>query len=83
MWPGVEHMLLGWDHLLFVAAVRHLAGSARRAAGQSSLFALGHSTTLLIAALAGRRVNPVAVDVVALSLVFVGAVGLLGVGERR
>ncbi|WP_217240209.1 HupE/UreJ family protein [Streptomyces sp. AC555_RSS877] len=84
LWLGTEHMLLGWDHLLFVAAVLLLAGSARRAAALISLFALGHSTTLLIATLAGWRVNPVAVDViVALSLVFAGVVGLLGAGERR
>lgn len=59
-------------------------GVARRAAGLISLFALGHSTTLLIATLAGWRLNPVAVDVVvALSRVFAGVVGLLGAGERR
>ncbi|WSP95898.1 HupE/UreJ family protein [Streptomyces sp. NBC_01233] len=84
VWLGTTHMLLGWDHLLFVGAVLLLAGSARRAAGLISLFALGHSTTLLIATLAGWRVNPVAVDVViALSLVFTGVVGLLGAGHRR
>ncbi|MGW7440163.1 HupE/UreJ family protein [Streptomyces sp. NPDC054849] len=84
VWLGTTHMLLGWDHLLFVAAVLLLAGSARRAAGLISLFALGHSTTLLIATLAGWRVNPVVVDVVvALSLVFAGVVGLLGAGQRR
>jgi hydrogenase/urease accessory protein HupE len=84
LWLGTTHMLLGWDHLLFVAAVLLLAGSARRATTLISLFALGHSTTLLIATLASWRVNPVAVDVVvALSLVFAGVVGLLGAGERR
>ncbi|MFI8386739.1 HupE/UreJ family protein [Streptomyces sp. NPDC085540] len=83
VWLGTTHMLLGWDHILFVLAVLLLAGSARRAAGLISLFALGHSTTLLIATLVGWRVNPVAVDVVvALSLVFAGVVGLLGAGHR-
>jgi hydrogenase/urease accessory protein HupE len=28
---GIEHMLLGWDHLLFVAGIVLLAGNARRA----------------------------------------------------
>lgn len=84
VWLGTTHMLLGWDHLLFVAAVLLQADSARRAAGLISLFALGHSTTLMIATLAGWRVNPVAVDVVvALSLVFASVVGLLDAGERR
>ncbi|SHN26524.1 HupE/UreJ family protein [Cryptosporangium aurantiacum] len=80
---GFEHMLLGWDHLLFVAGVLILAGEVRRAVALISLFALGHSTTLVVAALAGWRVDALLVDVViALSVVFVGVAGLLG-GPRR
>jgi hydrogenase/urease accessory protein HupE len=79
IWVGVQHMLLGWDHLLFVGGVALLAGTARRAASLISLFALGHSFTLIVAALDGWRVNPVLVDIaVALSLVFVGVAGVVG-----
>jgi hydrogenase/urease accessory protein HupE len=79
IWVGVQHMLLGWDHLLFVGGVALLAGTAKRAASFISLFALGHSITLIIATLAGWRVNPTVVDIfVALSLVFVGVVGVMG-----
>ena len=76
---GAEHMLLGWDHLLFVLAVVLLAGELPRAAKFISLFVLGHSTTLIAATLADWRVSPTAVDVViALSIAYVGAVGLRG-----
>lgn len=76
---GFQHMLLGWDHLLFIGGVVLLAGQLRRAAQLISVFVLGHSTTLLVATLAGWRISAVLVDVViALSLVFVGAVGLTG-----
>ncbi|GAA3233654.1 HupE/UreJ family protein [Dactylosporangium siamense] len=77
VWLGITHMLLGWDHLLFVAGVALIAGQARRAAGLISLFALGHSVTLIAASLAEWRISPVKVDlVIGLSVVFVGAVAL-------
>jgi len=79
VWLGTTHMLAGWDHLLFVGGVLLLAGTVRRAAKLISLFALGHSITLFTATVAEWQVNPVLVDiVVALSLVFVGVVGLIG-----
>ncbi|MEO3786739.1 HupE/UreJ family protein [Actinocorallia sp. B10E7] len=78
-WSGLFHMLGGWDHLLFVAGVVLLAGTVRRSAQMISLFALGHSTTLIVATLAEWRLDPLLVDVViVLSLVFVGVVGLIG-----
>ncbi|MFR9779491.1 HupE/UreJ family protein [Micromonospora sp. MS34] len=79
VWLGTMHMLAGWDHLLFVGGILLLAGEMRRAAKLISLFALGHSVTLFTATVADWQVNPVLVDiVVALSLVFVGVVGLRG-----
>ena len=38
---GIEHMLLGWDHLLFVAGIVLLAGSPRRGAKVISAFVVG------------------------------------------
>jgi hydrogenase/urease accessory protein HupE len=74
---GFEHMLLGWDHLLFVAGVLLIAKDWIRAAKLISVFVLGHSTTLIIATLAGWRVDAGLVDVViGLSVVFVGALGM-------
>jgi hydrogenase/urease accessory protein HupE len=79
VWSGFTHMITGWDHLLFIAGVVLLAGQAKRAAKLISLFAAGHSTTLIIATLAEWRISAVAVDVViALSVVFVGVVGWFG-----
>lgn len=76
---GMEHMLLGWDHLLFIVAVVVLAGAARRAAKLISLFAAGHSLTLIVATIAEWRINPELVDVViAMSIAYVGVVGVRG-----
>lgn len=76
---GIEHMLLGWDHLLFIVAVVILAGAPRRAAKFVSLFAAGHSLTLVVATLAEWRVDPDVVDVViALSIAYVGVIGVRG-----
>src|SRR5215218_10357471 len=76
---GIEHMLLGWDHLLFIAGVLILARGARRAAKLITAFVLGHSATLIVATLAGWQVDAGLVDVViVLSVVFVGLLALLG-----
>ncbi|MEO5665331.1 MAG: HupE/UreJ family protein [Nocardioides sp.] len=75
---GIEHMLLGWDHLLFVAGIVLLAGSPRRGAKVISAFVAGHSLTLVTATLAGWQVNATLVDVViVLSVAFVGGYGML------
>lgn len=77
---GIEHMLLGWDHLLFVAGVLLLARDTRRSAKLISAFVLGHSTTLIIATLAGWTVSATVVDaVIGLSVVIVGALGMFRV----
>jgi hydrogenase/urease accessory protein HupE len=76
---GFEHMLLGWDHLLFIAGVVLIAGTVKRAATMMTIFTLGHSITLLVATLARWQVNAVLVDaVIALSVIFVGIVGWRG-----
>jgi hypothetical protein len=76
---GIEHMLLGWDHLLFIAGVLLLAWRIGRAAKLISAFVVGHSTTLIIATLAGWTINAGVIDaVIGLSVFVVGAVGLYG-----
>ena len=76
---GIEHMLLGWDHLLFVLGIVLLAGTPMRAAKLISLFVAGHSLTLVLGTLNEWRVSPAVVDgVIALSVVFVAALGLRG-----
>jgi hydrogenase/urease accessory protein HupE len=79
LWLGAKHMLLGWDHLLFIAGVVLFAGGARSAAKLVSIFVLGHSITLMVATLAGWQIDPTRVDaIIALSLVYVGVQGIRG-----
>ena len=76
---GVEHMLLGWDHLLFVLGIVLLAGQMQRAAKLISLFVLGHSLTLIAGTIFEWRISTAFVDaVIALSVVFVAVLGLCG-----
>lgn len=80
---GIEHMVLGWDHILFVAGILLLASGVRPAAKTITAFVLGHSLTLITATLAGWQIDPTAVDVViVLSVAVVGGFGMLG-GPRR
>src|SRR5688500_12452957 len=79
VWIGFWHMVGGWDHLLFILGVVLIAGALKPAAKMISLFVLGHSLTLIIATVAGWKLNATVVDVViALSLVYVGLRGLMG-----
>ncbi len=76
---GIEHMLLGWDHLLFILGVVLLAGRVDRAAKLITTFVAGHSFTLILATLMDWRLSPTLVDiVVALSVVTVGVIGVRG-----
>jgi hydrogenase/urease accessory protein HupE len=77
LWLGTKHLLLGWDHLLFIAAVVLVSGSLWRATKMLSLFVLGHSITLALATWQEWTVSTTFVDiVVALSVVAVAAAGL-------
>ena len=83
VWLGIRHMLGGWDHLLFIAGIVVLAREWKLAAKLISLFVAGHSTTLLVATLAGWRLDAEAVDVViAASVAYVGWRILQGRPER-
>jgi hydrogenase/urease accessory protein HupE len=48
---GIEHILLGWDHLLFVLALVLLIGWGRSLLWTITAFTAGHSVTLALAAL--------------------------------
>lgn len=48
---GVEHILSGFDHLLFVLALMLLVPNIRRLLGTITGFTIGHSLTLVLAAL--------------------------------
>jgi hydrogenase/urease accessory protein HupE len=75
---GIEHILIGPDHVLFLIGLLLLGGSLWRLATIVTAFTVGHSVTLSLAAL--DVVNPpssIIEPTIALSIVFVGADNLL------
>jgi hypothetical protein len=71
---GVEHILLGIDHLLFVLALLFLVGSWPRLIGTVTAFTLAHSLTLAAATFGWIKVPQTPVEAaIALSIVFVAA----------
>jgi len=61
---GAKHMVTGYDHLMYLAGVIFFLRSLRDVAAFVSLFALGHSITLLFGVLADVHVNVYAIDAV-------------------
>jgi hydrogenase/urease accessory protein HupE len=75
---GIEHILIGPDHVLFLIGLLLLGGSLKKLALIVTAFTIGHSITLSLAALdifspPSRIVEPA----IALSIIFVGADNLL------
>jgi hydrogenase/urease accessory protein HupE len=71
---GVEHILTGFDHLLFVLALLILVQGTRRLIATVTAFTLAHSLTLAGAALGFLHVpGPPVEAAIALSIVFVAA----------
>ena len=74
-WPylylGAKHMVTGLDHLLFLAGVVFFLRGLRDVAIYVSLFALGHSLTLILGVMFELNANPYLVDaVIGLSVVY-------------
>jgi hypothetical protein len=68
---GAKHMVTGYDHLLFLAGVIFFLYRLKDVATYVTLFAVGHSTTLLLGVLGGIHVNPYLVDaIIGLSVVY-------------
>jgi hypothetical protein len=69
---GVEHILTGIDHLLFVSGLLLLVTGVRRLLFTVSAFTLSHTVTLTLATLGFVHVPPAPVEaVIALSILFV------------
>jgi hydrogenase/urease accessory protein HupE len=80
---GVQHILIGPDHILFLIGLLLLGGSLRRLAVVVTSFTLAHSITLSLAAL--RLFSPparVVEPLIALSIVYVGIDNLMVRGGR-
>ncbi len=71
---GIEHILLGFDHLLFVLAFTLVVASRRRLVLALSGFTIGHTITLAVATLDWVQVpGPPTEAAIALSVVFLAA----------
>ena len=75
---GIQHILIGPDHLLFLVGLLLLGGTLRQLALVVSAFTVAHSITLTLAALniiipPARIIEPA----IALSIVYVGADNLM------
>jgi hypothetical protein len=81
---GIEHILIGPDHILFLVGLLLLGGTLSRLALIVTSFTIGHSITLSLAALdilspSARFIEPL----IALTIVVVGADNLLVLRGRR
>lgn len=71
-WLGIEHILLGVDHLLFVAALVMLVRSKHQLLLTITAFTIAHSITLALATLGVLNVpGPPVEAIIALSIMFV------------
>jgi hypothetical protein len=79
---GAKHMVTGYDHLLFLVGVIFFLYRTRDVAAYVTLFAVGHSATLLFGVLGGTHVNAYLVDaIIGLSVVY-KALDNLGAYQR-
>lgn len=79
---GAKHMVTGYDHLLFLLGVVFFLYRMRDVGVYVTLFAVGHSVTLLLGVLGGLHVNPYLIDaIIGLSVVY-KAMDNLGAFQR-
>jgi hypothetical protein len=71
LYLGAKHMITGYDHLLFLAAVIFFLYRLRDVVTYVTLFTIGHSLTLLAGVLGGIQANPYVVDaIIGFSIVY-------------
>lgn len=74
---GVQHILSGVDHLMFVAALLFLVGFRRRLIGTITAFTVAHSITLACGAFGWLTLRPPPVEAtIAMSIVLVASEAL-------
>ena len=82
MYLGAKHMVTGYDHLLFLAGVIFFLYKLKHIAVYVSLFAIGHSLTMLYGVYFGVNVNAYVIDaIIGLSVVY-KALDNLGAYQR-
>ena len=71
MYLGAKHMVTGYDHLLFLMGVIFFLYRPKHVVQYVTLFAIGHSITLLFGVLANLQVNAYIIDaIIGLSIVY-------------
>lgn len=71
MYLGAKHMVTGYDHLLFLVGVIFFLYRPRHVVQYVTLFAIGHSITLLLGVLADLQVNAYFIDaIIGLSIAY-------------
>tara|TARA_R110000782_G_scaffold65058_9_gene132482 strand:+ start:159 stop:851 length:693 start_codon:yes stop_codon:yes gene_type:complete len=79
---GAKHMVTGYDHLLFLIGVVFFLYKMKDVAVYVTLFAVGHSVTLLYGVLSGTHINPYIVDAIIGFSVVYKALDNLGAYKR-
>ena len=79
---GAKHMVTGYDHLLFLAGVIFFLYRLKDIALYVSLFAVGHSTTMIFGVLYGVNVSAYLIDAVIGFSVVYKALDNLGAFQR-
>lgn len=79
---GAKHMVTGYDHLLFLAGVIFFLYRLKDVGTYVTLFALGHSVTLLSGVLSQTHINPFLVDAIIGFSVVYKALDNMGAFER-
>jgi hypothetical protein len=82
LYLGAKHMVTGYDHLLFLFGVIFFLYRLRDVGLYVTLFAVGHSVTLLYGVLSGTHVNAYLVDAVIGFSVVYKALDNLGAFQR-
>ena len=73
LYIGAEHMITGYDHLLFLVGVIFFLYKPKEILLYVSFFTIGHSVTLLFGVMADIKVNAYIIDaIIALSIVYKG-----------
>ena len=82
LYLGAKHMVTGYDHLLFLLGVIFFLYRLKDIGVYVTLFAVGHSTTLLLGVLTGVSVSSYLIDaIIGLSVVY-KALDNLGAFQR-
>ena len=82
MYLGAKHMVTGYDHLLFLFGVIFYLYRLKDIGVYVTLFALGHSITLMAGVLTGVHVNAFVIDAIIGASVMYKALDNLGVFSR-